>query len=404
MDAAANAQSRLLRPTVLREFNIGERRATWLELFFDLCFVVAVAALARNLHDDPTLGGALAFSGLFVPIWWAWMGFTWYATAFDNDDLVYRGTILLAMLGIIAVAANVVGVPEGESTGFVLAYAALRALLVGLFIRARRHATTVRVFCTRYALGNSLGVLVWLLSLLVPEPARYGIWALGLFIEIATPIFAYQSVDVDSFDAGHITERYGLFTLIVLGESIVAVAAGVADVGWRLESTLTAVAGFTIAACIWWTYFDYVEARALRVGKRDSFLWGYGHLFIYAAIATVGVGTQLAIEGGVEAAVASVAPISAAPSGFGDGARGILCGGVAIYLLAISAIHSVNRHTFRDGTLAVRLVAATGVILIGVMGDGLGPLAVTALLALALGCVTAFEISRSDPSPELPAT
>jgi low temperature requirement protein LtrA len=190
----------------------------------------------------------------------------------------------------------------------------------------------------------------------------------------------------------------------VLGESIVAVAAGVADVGWRLDSTLIAVAGFTIAACIWWTYFDYVEARALRVGKRDSILWGYGHLFIYAAIATVGVGTQLAIEGGVEAAVASVVPIIAAPSGFGVGARGILCGGVAIYLLAISAIHSVNRHTFRDGTLALRLVAVTGATLIGVMGDSLGPLAVTALLALALGCVTAFEISRSDPSPELPAT
>jgi len=392
-----SARRRLLRPAVLRSFDEGERRATWLELFFDLCFVVAVAALARNLHDAPTLRGVLAFSGLFVPVWWAWMGFTWYATSFDNDDLVYRGTILLAMLGIIAVAANVGGVPEGESAGFVLAYAGLWALLVGLFLRARRHATDLREFCTRYSLGNALGVLVWLLSLLVPEPARYAVWALGLLIEKATPIIAFRNVAIVSFDVAHIAEHYGLFTLIVLGESIVAVAAGVADVGWELESTLTAVAGFILAACIWWTYFDYVEALALRLGRRASFLWGYGHLFVYAAIATVGVGTQHAIEGGVESRVASVASVLAAPAGFGDGARGILCGGVAVYLVAISAIHSVNRHTVRDGTLAVRVVAAMGVALIGVLGGGLRPLAVTALLA-SLWAASPRSRSR-DPPP-----
>src|SRR5215217_5056928 len=71
-----------------------ERSSTWLELFFDLCFVVAVAALAKGLHDDPTLGGALRFAAFFVPVWWAWMGFTWYATAFDNDDVLYRVTLL----------------------------------------------------------------------------------------------------------------------------------------------------------------------------------------------------------------------------------------------------------------------------------------------------------------------
>jgi low temperature requirement protein LtrA len=104
---------RFVRPQVLRnltnEQRAEERTSTWLELFFDLCFVVAVAALARGLHDQPNLGGMLRFLGLFVPVWWSWMIFTWYATAFDNDDVPYRVTLFVAMLSILGLAASVGG-------------------------------------------------------------------------------------------------------------------------------------------------------------------------------------------------------------------------------------------------------------------------------------------------------
>src|SRR5215217_6470498 len=92
-----------------------ERSSTWLELFFDLCFVVAVAALARGLHDDPTFWGILRFSGLFVPVWWAWMGYTWYATGFDNDDVLYRVTLLAGMLCILWLAASIGGIDSGAT-------------------------------------------------------------------------------------------------------------------------------------------------------------------------------------------------------------------------------------------------------------------------------------------------
>ena len=100
---------KVLSPPVVRTTEGAEekRSASWLELFFDLCFVVAVAALARGLHDDPTLEGALHFSGLFVPVWWSWMIFTWYATSFDNDDVPYRVTMLAAMLCMLGLAASV---------------------------------------------------------------------------------------------------------------------------------------------------------------------------------------------------------------------------------------------------------------------------------------------------------
>ena len=136
---------RFVRPQAPRNLTLGERAeertSTWLELFFDLCFVVAVAALARGLHDEPNLGGALRFLGLFVPVWWSWMIFTWYATGFDNDDVPYRVTLLVAMLSILGLAASVegIGVEAVAVVSFVLAYALMRFLVAGLFLRAGRH-------------------------------------------------------------------------------------------------------------------------------------------------------------------------------------------------------------------------------------------------------------------------
>ena len=116
----------LIRPAPMREFDGEERAATWLELFFDLCFVAAVAALAQGLHDDPTLRGLWHFAALFVPVWWAWMQFTWFATAWDNDDLVHRLGMLTAMLIVIVLAA---GIPRG-----------LRGQRPALRVRLRGHA------------------------------------------------------------------------------------------------------------------------------------------------------------------------------------------------------------------------------------------------------------------------
>jgi low temperature requirement protein LtrA len=385
-------RSRLRRPQVLRDPAEEHRTATWLELFFDLCFVVAVAALARGLHDDPTLGGVLRFAGLFVPVWWAWMGFTWYATAFDNDDVPYRVSLLGAMLCILWLAASIEGLAEGRVLGFVLAYVALKTLLVGLFLRARRDASNARAFAGWYAPGNALGAVIWLSSLLVPEPGRYAVWAVALFVELLAPILAVRASGERGFHPEHIRERYGLFTLIVLGEAVLAVAAGTAGTGWDPTAVLTGVFGFVAAACIWWLYFDYVESSALTLGSRAAFFWGYGHLFIYASIAAFGVGVQLAIEGAAPSA--EVASAAAAPPKGSDaaGASAILGGGaVAVYLLAISFIHWVNRHSLDDRVVFARLGVAAALICLAVLGSSLGSLASTATLSLLLLALTAFE-------------
>jgi len=113
----------LVRPPRLRtvEGDEGERHASWLELFFDVVFVVAIAQLAHELVDDHSLRGFAIFVGLFLPVFIAWQGFTIYADRFDTDDVVFRLAIFAAMLAIAALAVQIPDVAHGESTGFVAA-------------------------------------------------------------------------------------------------------------------------------------------------------------------------------------------------------------------------------------------------------------------------------------------
>ena len=397
--------SRFVRPHAMRnltsEQRAEERKSTWLELFFDLCFVVAVAALARGLHDEPNLEGMLRFLGLFVPVWWSWMIFTWYATSFDNDDVPYRVTLLVAMLAILGLAASVgrIGVDTGAAVSFVLAYSLMRLLAAGLFLRARRHVSAaLRPFVDFYVAGNIIGAAIWLSSLLVPAPLRYALWALGLCVELLGPILAVRTLDNPriTFHPRHIAERYGLFTIIVLGESVLAVTSGTAGTDWAPAAVLTAVLGFAAAACIWWLYFDYVGSTGIELGPRPAFYWGYGHFAVYAGIAAFGVGVQLAIEAAAPSALALAA--GTPPSGdYGPGQRAVLAGGVALFLIAIAFVDRVNEGTTNDLELLARLGAVALLVALTALGSPLSPLEFTAAVSLVLLALTVFEALSADP-------
>jgi low temperature requirement protein LtrA len=378
-----------------------ERTSTWLELFFDLCFVVAVAALARGLHHEPNLDGMLRFLGLFVPVWWSWMIFTWYATSFDNDDVPYRVTLFVAMLSILGLAASVggIGVDPAAVVGFVLAYSLMRLLVAGLFVRAGRSVPAgLRPFVAFYAAGNIIGATIWLSSLLVPAPFRYVVWAVGLTVELLGPILAVMTLDNPriTFHPRHIAERYGLFTLIVLGESVLAVATGTAGTDWAPEAVLTAIAGFVAAVCIWWLYFDHVGSSGIELGPRPAFYWGYGHFAVYAGIAAFGVGVQLAVEAAAPLyALAAGAPAS---EGYGLGARTVLAGGVILFLLGIAFVDRINEGTQNDRVLIARLTAVALLVPITALGSLISPPAFAATVSLVLLTLAAYETLTEDPS------
>jgi low temperature requirement protein LtrA len=401
--ATRRLSSRFVRVQAMRnltnEQRAEERSSTWLELFFDLCFVVAVAALARGLHHDPTLDGMLRFLGLFVPVWWSWMIFTWYATSFDNDDVPYRVTLFVAMLSILGLAASVgrIGVDPSAVIGFVLAYSLMRILVAGLFVRAGPNVpANLRPFVAFYAAGNLIGATIWLSSLLVPAPFRYVLWAVGLAVELLGPILAVMTLDNPriTFHPRHIAERYGLFTLIVLGESVLAVASGTAGTDWAPAAMLTAVAGFVAAACIWWLYFDHVGSSGIELGPRPAFYWGYGHFAVYAGIAAFGVGVQLAIEAAApQYALAAGAP---ALEGYGLGARTVLAGGVILFLLGIAFVDRINEGTQNDRVLIARLAAVALLIPTTALGSLLSPLAFTVSVCLVLMALAFYETLTED--------
>lgn len=366
-----------------------ERRASWLELFFDLCFVVAVGAVAHELHDHPTVDGAVLFAALFIPVWWSWMEYAWYATSFPEGGEVNRFGALAAMLTVLAMAAQVGNASEGDPRGYLLGFVVFHAIVVALFARAARLFPERREFATRYAAGFGLAATAWLVSLALPEAVRPWIWIVALLIDLATPGIAVHGIRELTFDASHIPERYGLFTIIVLGEAIIAVGRGTADSLWSPQAVVAAVAGFVIAVVIWWAYFEIPQASLLLRGQLWSFVWGYGHIFVWAGIAMAGVGIELAIEA------------SEADHGFPTGERLILCGGFALYLAAMALLRAADAGNLVDRITLVRLATAGAILILGIAGGALPPEIITvAVAAIAVGAGILARLAwRSLPAP-----
>jgi low temperature requirement protein LtrA len=347
-----------------------ERRASWLELFFDLCFVVAVGAVAHTLHDEPTLEGIALFAALFIPVWWSWMEYAWYATSFPEAGAFNRFGAFAAMLTVLAMATQAGTASHGDPRGYILAFIAFHVIVIALFLRAARLYPGRTAFSVRYASGFGLAAAIWLVSLALPEEIRPWVWIAALAVDLATPWAAVLAVVERTFDVSHIPERYGLFTIIVLGEAIIAVARSMSEAQWTPEAVTTAVAGFAIAVVIWWAYFAHPHAELLERGRLASFIWGYGHIFVWMGIAITGVGTELAIEA------------AAAGHELADGERLVLCGGPALYLTAMALLRSAGAGHVTDRVVVVRLATAVLFVAIWLVGGGLSPQVVTVLMAV----------------------
>ncbi len=347
------------------------RHATWLELFYDLVFVVAVSQVAHNLYENVSLTGFLGFVFLFMPIWWAWIGTTFYSNRFDSDDIGHRLLTGVQMVAIAALAVNIHHGLSDTSGGFALAYAAGRAVLVVEYLRAAKHIPSARSLATRYAKGFAIAAIIWFLSAFVPTPQRFVLWVLGLIVDFATPLTARKLQAGLPPHLEHLPERFGLFTIIVLGEAIIAVVDGVSEQQWDVSSAVSAVLGFIIAFSLWWLYFDNIDGSALRAagssGRLEVFqVWLYGHLPLVIGLAGAGVGVEHIIMG--DTGVALPAP-----------ERWLICGSVALCLLALGLLHRTGVIFRCKVRTKYRLGAAAVLLILAVAGVGLSPLVVVGL-------------------------
>jgi low temperature requirement protein LtrA len=279
----------------------SERRITFLELFYDLVYVVLVSTLAHALSLHPNGAGLRDFGVLFVIVWWAWLNGSLYHELHGNDDIRTRVFTFLQMFAVAGMAVFAHNATGDGYAGFALAYAIYQAILTYLWWRTGRHDPAHRPLSGPYSLAFLLATLLFGGSLLVVDTTRFYLWGIAMAISLLIPVALLalgrrrpgmrDQLDRAFAVTPSLAERFGLFTIIVLGEVIVGVVRGVAEhheLGWAVGGT--AALGMLTAIGVWWTYFDFVSLRTPRAGRGRAVAWVYLHLLVTAGVAAMGAG------------------------------------------------------------------------------------------------------------------
>jgi len=277
------------------------RVSTPLELFFDLCFVVAVGQAGRELahaiEQDQLGHGVTAYATVFFAIWWAWMNYSWFATAFDPDDIPFRLATFAQIAGSLVIAA---GVPRAfehrDFTVVVIGYVIVRLAFASQWIRVYRDNPELRGLAARWGGGVLVVQLLWVLLQFVHASTGYDVAYVALVVvELLVPYWAGRAGTLP-FHPHHIAERYGLFTLIVLGETVsaatVAIQGAMSEQEDVRELVLLALGGLLIVFSVWWIYFAH-EVGDLLGNQTSPYLWGYGHYIVFASAASIGAGAEV---------------------------------------------------------------------------------------------------------------
>ncbi|KUJ70122.1 hypothetical protein ACZ90_07180 [Streptomyces albus subsp. albus] len=293
-----------LRRMTARDRTQGHRAATPLELFFDLCFVVPVAQAGVQLVHQVAEGhpgnGIADYAMVFFAVWWAWMNFSWFASAYDVDDVPYRIVTLVQIAGVLILAAGVPRAAQQHDFAVVwLGYVVMRLALISQWLRAAAATTGEERRCALwYAAGVSVCQVGWLGLLVLPEHDRPWLFLVMAVLEMSVPVVAERRYRT-SWHPQHIAERYGLFTIIVLGETIaaatVAVQAALDESAVLGELLPIAGGGLLIVFAAWWIYFA-VPIHEHLASTQEGFLWGYGHYLVFASAAAIGAGIEVAVE------------------------------------------------------------------------------------------------------------
>ena len=320
------------------------RAATPLELLFDLTFVIAFGTaaneLAHFLAEDHVTSGLIAFGFAAFAISWAWINFSWFASAYDTDDWIYRIATLVQMVGVLILALGLPDVFESIEHGehvdngvVVLGYVVMRVPMVFQWARAAKQDPTRRDIALTYVTTIVVAQIGWctLIFLDLSIGQMFLAAIVPYLIELSGPVIAESRREGTPWHPHHIAERYSLLVIIALGEGLIGTMATLAAVvgpegpGWSLDVAVIGLAGTALTFGMWWMYFVVPSGEILAVVRRErSFGWGYGHIPLFAAVVAVGAGLHAAayyIEHhsllGVTATVLTVVtPLAAFIAGF----------------------------------------------------------------------------------------
>jgi low temperature requirement protein LtrA len=307
-----------IRPMRGRDPRENGRTTTPLELLYDLTYVVAFAAASDQLAEHLSRGDVWSALGAYAfAVWavsWAWLNFTWFSSAYGNDDVVLRIATIVQMIGVIVL---IYGLPvsfeaaaHGESPNnllMVIGYVIMRVPLIALWLIAARQDPSHRRNALSYVAIISTAQVGWLVTAIAPLPTVPTVVALVALApaEMVAPVLATRRYGFSPWNPGHLAERFSLLTLITIGEVIAGTTAAVGaltqEEGWSVEAVLIASSGLLIAAAVWWTYFLVPSRLVLERRPERTFGWRYAHLALFGSVAAIGAGlhlTTIAVENG----------------------------------------------------------------------------------------------------------
>jgi low temperature requirement protein LtrA len=363
-----------------------ERRASWLELFFDLAFAGAVGQLAGAFQRHPGLPALAGFVILFTPIWWLWVQLTFYADRHETKEAAHRISILAAILLCVGLAASAPRALYGQSTGFVIAFACLRGLQLLLYARAWRHLPATRPLYRCYLIWFGGGGALWLASLAVGGSERYAFWATALIVDAVGSLAMLTPRRRLPLNRAHLADRFQIFVLIVLGESMARLISAAAARPWSLPLAVVLAAALITLAALWWGWLTAADNSALDSPAAIARFTAL-NLPIVAGIAAGSAGLHIAI----------LAADGAATIGLGP--RAALYGGVSVCLLASTLLPSAKMTAPARAIRLATALAAMGLVFMGAIVEPvyLVP-ALTAVLALGLTAEARQKASANDPA------
>jgi low temperature requirement protein LtrA len=368
-----------------------ERRTTPVELLWDLVFVFAVTQVTTLLSRDLSWAGLGRSMLVLALVWWAWSAFVWAANAQDTESATLRLVLLLAMVLTFVAGLSLPHAFDAEAPVFALAYAAVRFLHLGLYADASRRGNASWAAIAGFAVTVVIGMALLLAGAVVGGTAQVVLWILAAAIDYAGPAWLTRERlrGLQHVAVAHFAERYSLFVIICLGESIVAVGVGASEETFDAQLVAGVTLGLLITVGLWWTYFDrFATVAEERLRTHDDPVlaaadaYSYLHLVIVAGIIVFAVGVKLAVHD-------VGAPLD-------DATRLALCGGVALYLLG----HVAFRLRIAGSVGVEKLVAAAALLVLYAVGGGVAAWALAGAVTVVLGAMCAYETvaaRRAEP-------
>jgi low temperature requirement protein LtrA len=336
-------------------------RFTGLELLFDLIFVFGVSQLTREFRATPTWATAGTALLIFVPVWWAWIGVTFATDRYPADDGITRALVIVAAGATAVMGLAIPSVSGHGGSWFALGYGAVRLLLAAFYWRARSVGPDGGRLARFYAAGFAAVGLLWVVSIAVPEPARFAVWGVAVVVDVVLPQLAGRSGRLLPVDRSHLAERCAAFVIIVIGEATVETITLGAEHPFTPARIAILVASWALTVALWWGFFDqgswrrrYEALESERSGQVAATICSYLHFPVVVGIAGAAAGMQLAVEeSGPEIGFPAAAAISI---------------GCILYLLGLNAMTWVLRISRNESLARVRLVAAAGLLLLLLVG------------------------------------